>query len=242
MLLSLLMFTPVLGSFVVYLAGVKGEKLCKKLTVLISAFTVAVTLFIFATFNWSIQGVQLVEIYDWAKIFGLTYYVGIDGISLPLLLISTFLTTLSAAGSIEQIKTRVKEYSALLLIFEGAILGVFTSLNLIVFYVFWELVLIPMFFFIGVWGGPRKRYAAMKFLIMTHVGSIFILLSFIALYVYSTPHTFDFTNLVNLRLPLTVQILISLGFFVGFGVKLPIVPFHTSKPQLPSVCYLQAFS
>ena len=88
-----------------------------------------------------------------------------------------------------------------------------------------------MFFFIGVWGGPRKKYAAMKFLIMTHVGSILILLSFIALYVYSTPHTFDFTNLVNLRLPLTVQILISLGFFVGFGVKLPIVPFHTWLPD-----------
>jgi len=231
MLLSLLIFTPVIGSFVVYLAGSKSEKLCKMLTVLISAFTVAVTLFIFLTFNWSVPGFQLVEIYDWAKIFGLTYYVGIDGISLPLLLISTFLTTLSAAGSIEQIKTKVKEYSALLLIFEGAILGVFTSLNLIAFYVFWELVLIPMFFFIGIWGGPRKKYAAMKFLIMTHVGSILILLSFISLYVLSSPHTFNFTDLVNMHLPLPLQIMISIGFFIGFGVKLPIVPFHTWLPD-----------
>ena len=231
MLLSLLIFTPVIGSFIVYLAGIKSEKLCKTLTVLISTFTVAVTLFIFLTFNWSIPGFQLVEIYDWAKIFGLSYYVGIDGISLPLLLISTFLTTLSAAGSIEQIKSRVKEYSALLLIFEGAILGVFTSLNLIAFYVFWELVLIPMFFFIGVWGGPRKKYAAMKFLIMTHVGSILILLSFISLYVLSSPHTFNFTDLINLHLPLPLQIMISVGFFIGFGVKLPIVPFHTWLPD-----------
>ena len=88
-----------------------------------------------------------------------------------------------------------------------------------------------MFFFIGVWGGPRKRYAAMKFLIMTHVGSILILLSFIALYVFSTPHTFNFTDLTNMHLPLLIQILISLGFFIGFGVKLPIFPFHTWLPD-----------
>jgi len=110
-------------------------------------------------------------------------------------------------------------------------MGVFTSLNLIAFYVFWELVLIPMFFFIGVWGGPRRKYAAMKFLIMTHVGSILLLLSFISLYVLSTPHTFNFTELTNLHLPLVVQVLISLGFFIGFGVKMPIFPFHTWLPD-----------
>jgi NADH-quinone oxidoreductase subunit M len=102
---------------------------------------------------------------------------------------------------------------------------------LIAFYVFWELVLIPMFFFIGIWGGPRKKYAAMKFLIMTHVGSILILLSFISLYVLSSPHTFNFTDLVNMHLPLPLQIMISIGFFIGFGVKLPIVPFHTWLPD-----------
>jgi NADH-quinone oxidoreductase subunit M len=182
-------------------------------------------------FNWSTPGFQLVENYEWAKDFGLTYVVGVDGISLPLLLITSLLTTLSAAGSWDQITTRVKEYNALLLLFEGAITGVFTSLNLIVFYVFWELVLIPMFFFIGVWGGPRKRYAAMKFLIMTHVGSILLLLSFISLYVLSTPHTFNFTELTNLHLPLLVQVLISIGFFVGFGVKMPVFPFHTWLPD-----------
>jgi NADH-quinone oxidoreductase subunit M len=88
-----------------------------------------------------------------------------------------------------------------------------------------------MFFFIGLWGGPRKRYAAMKFLIMTHVGSILLLLSFISLYVLSTPHTFDFTQLSNLHLPLLIQVLISLGFFIGFGVKMPIFPFHTWLPD-----------
>jgi NADH-quinone oxidoreductase subunit M len=230
-LLSLLVFMPIIGAILVYLAGYLGDKASKALTILISATTVAMVLFIFVAFNWSRPGFQLVERYDWAPSFGLTYVLGIDGISLPLLIISTLLTTLSAAGSWEQITSRVKEYNALLLLFEGAIIGVFTSLNLVAFYVFWELVLIPMFFFIGVWGGPRKKYAAMKFLIMTHVGSILLLLSFIALYVFSTPHTFDFMNLMNLHLPLTIQVLISLGFFIGFGVKLPIVPFHTWLPD-----------
>lgn len=230
-LLSILVFTPIVGALVVYLAGFASDKLSKALTIVVSASTIALTLFIFFTFNGASTGFQLVENYSWAPIFGLNYTLGIDGISLPLLIISSLLTTLSAAGSWEQINTKVKEYNALLLLFEGSIIGVFTSLNLVAFYVFWELVLIPMFFFIGVWGGPRKKYAAMKFLIMTHVGSILILLSFIALYVFSTPHTFDFTKLANLRLPMAVQIMISIGFFIGFGVKMPIVPFHTWLPD-----------
>ena len=231
MLLSILIFAPIIGAIVVYLAGFVSDKASKALTIIISAATVGVSLYVLLGFNWGIQGFQLQESYDWAKDFGLTYVVGVDGISVPLLIISTFLTTLSAAGSWEQITTKVKEYNALLLLFEGAIIGVFTSLNLIAFYVFWELVLIPMFFFIGVWGGPRKRYAAMKFLIMTHVGSILLLLSFISLYVFSTPHTFNFMDLTKMHLPLLLQIPISLGFFIGFGVKLPIVPFHTWLPD-----------
>jgi NADH-quinone oxidoreductase subunit M len=203
----------------------------KTLTIIFSSATVAATLYLLLGFNWSTSGFQLVETYDWAKDFGLTYVVGVDGISLPLLIITSLLTTLSAAGSWNQITMRVKEYNALLLLFEGAIVGVFTSLNLIAFYVFWELVLIPMFFFVGVWGGPRKRYAAMKFLIMTHVGSILLLLSFISLYVLSTPHSFNFMELTNLHLPLVVQVLISLGFFIGFGVKMPIFPLHTWLPD-----------
>jgi NADH-quinone oxidoreductase subunit M len=231
LLLSVLVFTPILGAIVVFLAGFAGDKVSKALTIGISTATIAITLFIFSTFDWSVSGFQLIESHEWAKAFGLTYTLGIDGISLPLLIISSFLTTLSAAGSWQQIRSSVKEYNALLLLFEGAIIGVFTSLNLVAFYVFWELVLIPMFFFIGVWGGPRRKYAAMKFLIMTHVGSILMLLGFIALYVLSTPHTFNFLDLMSLHLPLLIQILISIGFFIGFGVKLPIVPLHTWLPD-----------
>jgi len=227
MLLSLMIFVPIIGAVAVYLIGLFSERGSQALTVAISAFTILLTLIIFVTFNWSTAGFQFVENYDWVRGFGLEYSVGVDGISLPLLIIVSFLTTLSAAGSLDQIKNKIKEYNALLLLFEGAVIGVFSSLNLIMFYVFWELVLIPMFFFIGVWGGPRKKYASMKFLIMTHVGSILILLSFIALYVLSSPHSFDFSTLAKLHLPLTIQILVSIGFFIGFGVKLPLVPFHT---------------
>jgi len=220
-----------MGAVIVYFAGFLGERISKALTITFASATVVATLYILVGFNWSTPGFQLVETYDWANAFGLTYVVGVDGISLPLLIITSLLTTLSAAGSWDQITSKVKEYNALLLLFEGAIVGVFTSLNLVAFYVFWELVLIPMFFFIGVWGGPRKRYAAMKFLIMTHVGSILLLLSFISLYALSNPHTFNFMQLTNLHLPLVVQVLISLGFFIGFGVKMPIFPFHTWLPD-----------
>ena len=156
MLLSILIFGPLVGAIVVYFAGFLGDKVSKALTILFAAATVGLSLYVLLGFNWGVQGFQLQETYNWAKDFGLTYVIGVDGISVPLLIISTFLTTLSAAGSWEQITTKVKEYNALLLLFEGAIIGVFTSLNLVAFYVFWELVLIPMFFFIGVWGGPTK--------------------------------------------------------------------------------------
>ncbi|HUK28389.1 MAG TPA: NADH-quinone oxidoreductase subunit M [Candidatus Acidoferrales bacterium] len=230
MLLSILVFGPITGAILVYFAGYVDDRASKALTIIISAATVGLSLYVLFGLNWSVQGFQLQESYDWARDFGLTYIVGIDGISVPFLVISSFLTTLSAAGSWGQITARVKEYNALLLLFEGAMIGVFTSLNLIAFYVFWEIVLVVMFFFIGVWGGPHRKYAAMKFLIMTHVGGVLMLLSFIALYTFSNPHTFNFIDLVNLPLLLPIQILISLGLFIGFGVKLPIVPLHTWLP------------
>ncbi len=222
-----MIIAPLAGSILVYLSGFISEKASKAMAVAISSFTVILALLVLLEFNWAAVGFQFVENYNWANSFGLTFSVGVDGISIPLLIIGSFLTSLSALGSVEQIKVKIKEYNALLLLFEGAVIGVFTSLNLIAFYVFWELVLVPMFFFIGIWGGPRRKYAAMKFLIMTHVGSILILLSFIAFYALSSPHSFDFVTLTHLHLPLFVQILISIGFFIGFGVKLPLVPFHT---------------
>lgn len=230
-LLSTMIFLPIAGSLLVFIVSRVNEKAAKVLTLLISVATLILAVVIFATYDQRQTGFQMVETYPWAESFGLTFALGIDGVSVPLLIISTLLTTLATAGSRREITFSIGPYHALLLLFEGAIIGVFTSLNLIQFYVFWELVLIPMFFFIGVWGGPKKKYAAMKFLIFTHVGSTVMLLGFIALYAFSQPHTFDLVTLSNLKLPLMLQVPMAIAVFFGFAVKLPVVPFHTWLPD-----------
>jgi len=226
-----MIFLPIAGALVVFLVSRVNEKAAKSLTLAISGATLLLALTIFAGYRQETPGFQMVESFPWAESFGLTFTLGIDGVSVPLLLISGFLTTLAAAGSWREIRFSTGPYYSLLLLFEGAIVGVFTSLNLVLFYVFWELVLIPMFFFIGMWGGPRKKYAAMKFLIFTHVGSTVMLLGFIALYVFTQPHTFDVVTLSNLRLPVMLQVPIAVAVFFGFAVKLPVVPFHTWLPD-----------
>ena len=222
---------PMAGVPIVYTVSRVNERAAKVLTLLVSGATLVLGLVIFTGYSQDKAGFQMTESLPWAESFGLTFTLGIDGISLPLLIISAFLTTLATAGSWREIRFSTGPYYALLLLFEGAIIGVFTSLNLILFYVFWELVLIPMFFFIGIWGGPKKKYAAMKFLIFTHVGSTVMLLGFIALYVFSEPHTFDLITLTSLRLPLMLQIPTAIAVFFGFAVKLPVVPFHTWLPD-----------
>lgn len=220
-----MVFLPLVGALVVFSVSRVNQKAAKLLTLVISAATLVLALIIFASYRQDKAGFQMVETFTWAGSFGLKFSLGVDGISLPLLIVSPFLTTLSAAGSWREIRFSTGPYYALVLLFEGAIIGVFTSLNLILFYVFWELALIPMFFFIGVWGGGRKKYAAMKFLIFTHVGSTVMLLGFIGFYVFS--HSFDLVTLSNSRLPLALQIPMAVAVFFGFGVKLPVLPLHT---------------
>src|SRR2546425_6715601 len=178
----------------------------------------------------------MIEKASWASSFGMNYVVAIDGISLPLLLIATSLTLLATAGSWDLINNRQGEYYALLLLLETGIIGVFTSLNLILFYVFWEIVLVPMFFLIGIWGGPKRKYASMKFLIFTYVGSAIMLFGFVALYAWTGsqgPPSFDYSTILtraaNIAMPL--QVAASLATFVGFAVKLPIFPLHTWLPD-----------
>jgi len=181
-LLTLTIFLPALMAAPVYLVGKRNARLGAVLGIGTTAAVFLLSLSILAVYPMGSSGFQLRESASWASSFGLEYKVAIDGISLPLLLIATILSLLAAAGSWDLIKTREPEYYALFLIFETGIIGVFTSLNLILFYVFWEVVLIPMFFFIGIWGGPRKKYASMKFLIFTYVGSTIMLFGFLALY------------------------------------------------------------
>jgi proton-translocating NADH-quinone oxidoreductase chain M len=175
----------------------------------------------------------LQEKYSWISFnfFGLDYLLGTDGLSSPLLFVSALLTVLAIFGSRKLIDHHEAEYYSLIFLFEGAIMGVFTSLNLILFYIFWEVVLIPMFFFIGVWGGPRRKYAALKFIIFTYAGSTIMLLGFLYVYLGMGPYaTFDIPDLAG-KIPAALQYLPLLASFIGFAVKLPLVPFHTWLPD-----------
>src|SRR6184192_1557146 len=235
-LLSIAIFLPAVLAAPTFLLGRKNPKMAKILGVGTTAIVFAISILILIVFQYGQAGFQLSESLPWARSFGLNYKVGIDGISLPLLMIATFLSLLSAVGSWDQITFRHAEYYALFLIFETGIIGVFTSLNLILFYLFWEIVLIPMFFFIGIWGGPRRKYASLKFLIFTYAGSAIMLFGFVALYAWTgttgSP-SFDYTTLIQraASLALPLQVAASLATFVGFAVKLPIFPLHTWLPD-----------
>src|SRR6266498_57427 len=219
-----------------FLFGKKRTNVAKLLGVGTTATVFALSVIIVVLFQYGSSGFQFTETGSWASSFGLNYVVGVDGISLPLLIIATFLCLLAALGSRDMISLREPEYYALFLLFETGIIGVFTSLNLILFYVFWEVVLIPMFFFIGIWGGPRRKYASLKFLIFTYAGSAIMLFGFVALYAWTgstgSP-SFDYTTLITRAASLTLplQVAASLATFVGFAVKLPIFPLHTWLPD-----------
>ncbi len=174
----------------------------------------------------------LVERFTWFnfQFFRLDYFLGLDGLSAPLVTVSSLLSILVVIGSRRLIEQREAPYYALLLLFEGSIMGVFTSLNLILFYIFWELVLIPMFLFIGIWGGPRRKYASLKFILFTYAGSTVMLLGFLAVYFGVPVSSFDIPDLSG-KIPAGLQYLPLLTSLIGFGVKLPIVPLHTWLPD-----------
>ncbi|QQG48594.1 MAG: NADH-quinone oxidoreductase subunit M [archaeon] len=234
--LSVLVFLPLLAAPSVYLATRANRRAGLYLSLALGAVVLAIALYT----SWAVYSsppapgqYQLSERYSWINFrpVGLDFHLGVDGLSSPLLLVSALLTVLAIFGSRKLIDHHEPEYYSLIFLFEGAIMGVFTSLNLILFYVFWEVVLIPMFFFIGVWGGPRRKYAAMKFIIFTYAGSTIMLLGF--LYVYlgmgSSP-SFDIQDLSG-HIPVALQYLPLLASFIGFAVKLPLVPFHTWLPD-----------
>lgn len=233
--ISLMIAVPLLAAIVAFFFG-RGAKYAALIGSLIP---LVISLQIFREFDRTTNVMQFVESYDWVPAIGVKYTVGLDGIGLPLVLLTTIVTVMVVIYSWGETK-RSNQFFALLLLNEVGVLGVFVALDFFLFYIFWEVVLIPMFFLVGVWGGPRKDYAAVKFFIYTHVASLIMLLSIFALYFsYRTPEglrTFDMMTLLaatgdsTIFSPMALN-LIFFGLLLGFLVKMPAVPFHTWLPD-----------
>ncbi|MGN7612573.1 NADH-quinone oxidoreductase subunit M [Magnetococcales bacterium HHB-1] len=228
-MLSLVTFLPLVGALLI-LVGVKNDRLARIIGLATSLLTFAVSLAIYAEFDNSSAAFQFVEQYRWLEAFNIEYYMGIDGISLPFILLTALLTPICLLSSWEAIQKRVKEYTIAFLALESFVIGVFCALDFILFYILWEAMLIPMFLIIGVWGGPRRIYAAFKFFLYTLAGSVLMLIAILTLY-HLEGGSFNIPELMKLEIPLNLQIWLFLGFFISFAVKVPMWPVHTWLPD-----------
>ena len=225
-LLSLLIWLPILGGLIVLIAG---DKLSRLTALIFTVLTFALSLPLYTGFDVSTYQMQFVENYTWIEAFNINYALGVDGISMPLILLNTFITVLIVLAGWQVIQKRPAQYMAAFLIMEGIINGVFAAQDAMLFYIFFEAMLIPMFIVIGIWGGVNRVYATVKFFLYTFFGSVFMLVSL--LYMYNKGGSFAIADLVNLELGLTAQILIFLSFLIAFGVKVPMWPVHTWLPD-----------
>jgi len=231
-LLSAIIFLPLIGAVVIALLPRDSVRGPKWVAALFSAASLVVSLVMFYQYNRAADGPQFVERYLWMPTLNIQYYLGVDGLNLPMVVLTTLLTFLAILGSWNPIKFRLKEYYALLLLLELGILGVFSSLDMLMFFLFWEVELIPMYLLISIWGPApeRREYAALKFVLYTVFGSALMLVGILTLYFNSTPHTFDMMVLRQSSLPAIVQTIAFIFLFVAFAIKLPVFPLHTWLP------------
>ncbi|OGX05288.1 MAG: oxidoreductase, partial [Omnitrophica bacterium RIFCSPLOWO2_12_FULL_50_11] len=230
MLLSWLVFLPAIGIALILCIRRDQHKLIRCVATIITGLELLLVVVVLARFDLANAGIQFAEQALWIPQLNVYYHVGIDGISLIMLITTALLSFLACVASFG-ITERVKEYFVLYLLLEMGMIGTFVALDLFLFYIFWEVVLVPMYFLIGIWGGPRKEYAAIKFFLYTLTGSIFMLVGILALYLTSTPHTFDITALQQNTFTRAFQQVVFLALFLGFAIKVPIWPFHTWLPD-----------
>ena len=231
-ILSIITFLPILG--VLFLCLIRGDKdiVCsnsKLVGLWVSGFNFFLSILIYLNFDNSNPNYQFEEQYDWILHSGISYHFGIDGISLPFVLLSSFLTPFAILASWNSIKYKVREYIISFLILETMMIGMFVSLDMFMFYLFFEGVLIPMFLIIGIWGGARKIYAAFKFFLYTLLGSVLMLICMLVM--YSIVGTTDIPKLSIYEFSSNLQYWLFLGFFASFCVKVPMWPFHTWLPD-----------
>ena len=234
-LLTVLTFFPLLGTFALLLLKGEDHVWIRRLTLVTSVIEFILSLLLLRSFDLSIGSYQLQEVYDWIPSLHIHYHMGVDGISLFLVLLTTFLTPLAVLCSWNSIHEHVKEFFAMLLVLEMGMVGVFCALDLFLFFLFWEVMLIPMYFLIGIWGHGRKIYAALKFILYTMLGSILMLVAI--LWLYHVSGTFDLVAIQSmlssgqLSLPWNTELLLFLAFMLAFAIKVPLFPLHTWLPD-----------
>ncbi|MBZ0094642.1 MAG: NADH-quinone oxidoreductase subunit M [Sulfuricella sp.] len=229
-LLSLVIWVPIAAGVAVLATGSDRNVGLARVLALIGALAgFFVSLPLYTQFDTLQAGMQFVEISPWIETFRVTYHLGVDGISVLFILLTSFTTVLVVIAGWKVIEKRVAQYMAAFLFMSGLMNGVFAALDAVLFYVFWEAMLIPMFLIIGIWGGPNRVYAAVKFFLYTLLGSLLMLVAFI--YLYGKAGTFEILDFHRLPLTLTEQILIFLAFFMAFAVKVPMWPVHTWLPD-----------
>lgn len=230
-LLSLIVMAPIAGALVILALPNTMTKVIQRVALGASAVCLALSGYLYCVFDKSTPAMQFIENLAWIPAFNINYHLGVDGLSVTMVALTALLTVVSIVYSFN-ITLRIKEFFFWFLLLEAGMLGVFVALDFFLFYVFWELTLVPMYFLIGIWGGPKKEYAAIKFFIYTLFGSLFMFLGMLALYFNSTPHTFDMLELArqNAAFPMRFQILVFLALYLGFAIKIPAFPFHTWLP------------
>jgi len=231
-ILTLITLTPLLGALVILAIPRDNEKTIKLFSILLSLIPLLLASIVWFNYDFQAGTLQFVEEYQWIPSLNVKYRMGVDGLSVPMVFLTTLLTVISLYYSSHVIKVRVKEYFFFFLLLEMGMLGVFTSLDFFLFYVFWEIGLVPMYFLIGIWGGERREYAAIKFFLYTLAGSVLMLLAILGM--YFAEGTFDIIEMAA-RQPFSdnfvLQAVAFWGMFAAFAIKVPLFPFHTWLPD-----------
>lgn len=229
-ILSFTIWVPVFAGIVVLATANESKPDSTRwLALLGGILSFLVSIPLYTHFNFADGGFQFQEGFSWIPAFNINYHLGVDGLAVPLILLTSFTTLIVIISAWEVIQKRVAQYMACFLIMSGLMIGVFSALDAILYYVFWEAMLIPMFLVIGIWGGPNRVYATVKFFLYTLLGSLLMLVAFI--YLYLSTGSFEIVDYYKFAMPLNVQVLIFIAFFAAFAVKIPMWPVHTWLPD-----------